>query len=234
MHQCSQARHAARAQLLVYRRGGVSERQLASALAEGGFHHISVSVVQRVVTDHKDAQQAPGQLITHYAPDVSTLLARPAVPAAAAAASAGAGVASEAHTTAGKLGTAPATEEPRFLVPDDSALDARELSPAPAAATALAAAIVVDFGGWLARQGLRSGCLAYRDLSPRSAALRRPAPPPRRLHSRAPALCAQRRRARGLALPVRHPALGGARGGVQGHPPGRPLAAAGRARSSAR
>ncbi|RLN56208.1 hypothetical protein BBP00_00008115 [Phytophthora kernoviae] len=64
--------------LIVFRRGGVSEKALAQVLeanveALGGRYEV-VTIQKEAKMQSKEAQLAPGQLITHYAPDVDTYL----------------------------------------------------------------------------------------------------------------------------------------------------------------
>ncbi|KAJ0396249.1 hypothetical protein P43SY_003272 [Pythium insidiosum] len=64
--------------LVVFRRGGVSEAALKEVLQEhaerlGGVYAIE-TIKREVKHDSNEAQQAPGQLLTHYAPDVDTYL----------------------------------------------------------------------------------------------------------------------------------------------------------------
>ncbi|KAG6611990.1 Sua5/YciO/YrdC/YwlC family protein [Phytophthora cinnamomi] len=64
--------------LIVFRRGGVSEQALAQVLKEnaellGGVYDV-VTIQKEAKMQTKEAQQAPGQMITHYAPDVDTYL----------------------------------------------------------------------------------------------------------------------------------------------------------------
>ncbi|CAM9831630.1 unnamed protein product, partial [Discosporangium mesarthrocarpum] len=91
-------------QLLLYRRGAVSRRSLEGALQELDLGHYRVEVCQKVIAPpadeakskdillppnstipaatgdvphvHGQGQQAPGQLVSHYAPDVATILIR--------------------------------------------------------------------------------------------------------------------------------------------------------------
>ncbi|EQC30648.1 hypothetical protein SDRG_11703 [Saprolegnia diclina VS20] len=64
--------------LLVFRRGGVSEAALHHVLNETFGLGIEVVHAQRVVDDHSTQNQvAPGQLLTHYAPDVETFMLEP-------------------------------------------------------------------------------------------------------------------------------------------------------------
>uniref|UniRef100_K3X5G0 Threonylcarbamoyl-AMP synthase n=1 Tax=Globisporangium ultimum (strain ATCC 200006 / CBS 805.95 / DAOM BR144) TaxID=431595 RepID=K3X5G0_GLOUD len=64
--------------LVVFRRGGISDQALAQVLAQNaealGAHYEIVSIHKEVRENTKEAQQAPGQLLTHYAPDVDTYL----------------------------------------------------------------------------------------------------------------------------------------------------------------
>ncbi|OQR92256.1 hypothetical protein ACHHYP_03913 [Achlya hypogyna] len=65
-------------QLLVFRRGGVSEAALHHTLNETMGLGIEIIYAQRVVADHSTQNQvAPGQLLTHYAPDVETFMLEP-------------------------------------------------------------------------------------------------------------------------------------------------------------
>lgn len=64
--------------LIIFRRGGVSEKALVQVLEKnaallGGQYEV-VTIQKEVQMQTKEAQQAPGQLITHYAPDVDTYL----------------------------------------------------------------------------------------------------------------------------------------------------------------
>jgi L-threonylcarbamoyladenylate synthase len=64
--------------VIVFRRGGVSEQALESVLKEnaellGGQYEV-VTIQKEAKMQTKEAQQAPGQMITHYAPDVDTYL----------------------------------------------------------------------------------------------------------------------------------------------------------------
>ncbi|ETK94166.1 Sua5/YciO/YrdC/YwlC family protein [Phytophthora nicotianae CJ01A1] len=64
--------------LIVFRRGGVSEQALEVVLKEnvellGGQYEV-VTIQKEAKMQTKEAQQAPGQMITHYAPDVDTYL----------------------------------------------------------------------------------------------------------------------------------------------------------------
>ncbi|ETW07999.1 Sua5/YciO/YrdC/YwlC family protein [Aphanomyces invadans] len=62
-------------QLLVFRRGGVSEAALHDVLNVQQRLHVDIVYAQRVVADHSTQNQvAPGQLLTHYAPDVPTFM----------------------------------------------------------------------------------------------------------------------------------------------------------------
>ncbi|CAI5731744.1 unnamed protein product [Hyaloperonospora brassicae] len=64
--------------LVIFRRGGVSESMLTQVLKTnaqllGGQYQV-VTIQQEAAMATKEAQQAPGQMITHYAPDVDTYL----------------------------------------------------------------------------------------------------------------------------------------------------------------
>ncbi|KAL3659182.1 hypothetical protein V7S43_015760 [Phytophthora oleae] len=64
--------------LIIFRRGGVSELALQQVLKEnaellGGEYEV-VTIQKEAKMQTKEAQQAPGQMITHYAPDVDTYL----------------------------------------------------------------------------------------------------------------------------------------------------------------
>uniref|UniRef100_M4BCJ7 Threonylcarbamoyl-AMP synthase n=1 Tax=Hyaloperonospora arabidopsidis (strain Emoy2) TaxID=559515 RepID=M4BCJ7_HYAAE len=64
--------------LIVFRRGGVSELMLKQVLREnaellGGQYEV-VTIQEEATMQTEEAQQAPGQMITHYAPDVDTYL----------------------------------------------------------------------------------------------------------------------------------------------------------------
>ncbi|POM70136.1 Sua5/YciO/YrdC/YwlC family protein, partial [Phytophthora palmivora] len=63
--------------LIVFRRGGVSEQALEQVLRDnaellGQYEVVTIQKEAKMQT--KEAQQAPGQMITHYAPDVDTYL----------------------------------------------------------------------------------------------------------------------------------------------------------------
>ncbi|CAK4627432.1 hypothetical protein LEN26_011523 [Aphanomyces euteiches] len=70
-------------QLLIFRRGGVSEAALHQVL--NVEHQLGIDIVyaQKVVKESDEAaavgQVAPGQLLTHYAPDVETFMLQGAV-----------------------------------------------------------------------------------------------------------------------------------------------------------
>ncbi|KAF0697649.1 Aste57867_11669 [Aphanomyces stellatus] len=62
-------------QLLIFRRGGVSEAALHQVLNIERGLAIDIVHAQRIVADHSTVNQvAPGQLLTHYAPDVDTYM----------------------------------------------------------------------------------------------------------------------------------------------------------------
>lgn len=64
--------------LVIFRRGGVSDKALAQVLAANaellGATYEIVTIQKEVQENTTEAQQAPGQLLTHYAPDVDTYL----------------------------------------------------------------------------------------------------------------------------------------------------------------
>ena len=193
--------------IVVFRRGGISQRALEAALGDGaeGVARYRVEVVSKVVKveDAEEARkageegsgssssssgsssttadaaaagaaaaaasssqasskgadlQSPGQLLTHYAPDVPTFLVSPV----------------------GGSATASATAGSRSLVAFEGAGEA-------GAAISLADAVVLDFGGYLRRAGVVPAAepeeskqeagvttaaaaspapLAYRDIAP--------------------------------------------------------------------
>jgi len=60
-------------QLLIYRRGGVSEHALHQVLNGVFDPPIEILTAKKVAPD-EEHQEAPGQLLTHYAPDVESYL----------------------------------------------------------------------------------------------------------------------------------------------------------------
>ncbi|CBK21291.2 uncharacterized protein [Blastocystis hominis] len=62
-------------QIVLFRRGGVSEHAIMSCLQENGMAWSVWEPVKHVAMEMKEAQVAPGQLITHYAPYCDTFLA---------------------------------------------------------------------------------------------------------------------------------------------------------------
>ncbi|RNF20657.1 putative translation factor (SUA5) [Trypanosoma conorhini] len=119
----------------ILRRGGVSLTDVQRAL-EGKFHPLLT--IRDTRSRHgapEKAMDGPGQLLTHYSPNVPSRLLTPSSFAA----------------------NAPA--QPAGVVVEFSS------SAAGAALTevALRQTVVIDFGGHL--QPLQAGCLAYRDLS---------------------------------------------------------------------
>ena len=126
--------------LTVFRQGGVSVQQLGGVLgAEWTVqvmqrhvrmeHTAAAATAEEEVQAEGRGQEAPGQAITHYAPDVPCYLVR----------------------AAGESTEAQGGEE---QVLEQSAAE-------------LCGAVVLDFGGQLARahSSLRGGVLAYRELS---------------------------------------------------------------------
>ena len=59
---------------MLFRRGGVSEHAIMSCLKENGMAWSVWEPVKHVAMEMKEAQVAPGQLITHYAPYCDTFL----------------------------------------------------------------------------------------------------------------------------------------------------------------
>ena len=67
-------------QMILFRRGGITENSLRDCLRTGGFAMGITEPVKHVPMAMKEAQVAPGQLITHYAPYCDTYLVAPASP----------------------------------------------------------------------------------------------------------------------------------------------------------
>ena len=178
--------------IVVFRRGGISQRALEAALGDGteGVARYRVEVVSKVVKveDAEEARrlgeetaavegegaaaassalsapeapkgadlQSPGQLLTHYAPDVPTFLVAPGASVGGGGGVGVVGSSSVAFEGAGEAG----------------------------AAISLAGSVVLDFGGYLRRAGVvpeaeaeekgkgadaaaaRAAPLAYRDIAP--------------------------------------------------------------------
>lgn len=68
-------------QLVLFRKGGVPQSEIEKALLDGGFKDISIIVPIRpkalqtgAVEDTSKSEQAPGQLLTHYSPDIPSYL----------------------------------------------------------------------------------------------------------------------------------------------------------------
>ena len=63
-------------QLVLFRRGGISENALGKVLKENNFNDYSIKVISKRASHAPDgeSQQAPGQMLTHYAPDIDTYL----------------------------------------------------------------------------------------------------------------------------------------------------------------
>ncbi|OAO13524.1 translation factor (SUA5) [Blastocystis sp. ATCC 50177/Nand II] len=61
-------------QMILFRRGGITENSLRDCLRTGGFAMGITEPVKHVPMAMKEAQVAPGQLITHYAPYCDTYL----------------------------------------------------------------------------------------------------------------------------------------------------------------
>eukprot|EP01133_Synstelium_polycarpum_P012487 gene12487-14656_t len=61
--------------LVILRKGGVSERALQECLANSEFSDISLTaVIKTVAATTSEGQEAPGQLLTHYAPDIQAYI----------------------------------------------------------------------------------------------------------------------------------------------------------------
>jgi len=128
-------------QVLVYRRGGASLQSVQKVLAEGGFN-VTINIVAKVAKHGSGTDKdlvAPGQHLTHYAPDVqtflTTLVAAPASAEGEAGAGAGGGAGAGAGAGSGSGG-------------DDSTIRS---------------CVVIDFGGRLV--SLKDHVLAYKDIS---------------------------------------------------------------------
>ena len=136
-------------ELVILRRGGVSEASLRDAVCampwEGGAEGrttMRLRVQSKAVPmDTTAGQVSPGQHVTHYAPDVRTFL----VSALLGRGVGGAGAAAEALSGA--------------AAPDTGATELGALVAAPP----LAACVLLDCGAQLA--ALAPAALAYRDLS---------------------------------------------------------------------
>jgi L-threonylcarbamoyladenylate synthase len=63
-------------ELVIFRRGGVSTEAIHEVLLKNGILDYSITVLSKKASHAPDAeaQQAPGQMLTHYAPDVDTYL----------------------------------------------------------------------------------------------------------------------------------------------------------------
>jgi L-threonylcarbamoyladenylate synthase len=63
-------------QLVVLRKGAVSPQALAAALHSGGFAHWTVRVSEKTgaADDTQEPQEAPGQLLRHYSPDIEAFM----------------------------------------------------------------------------------------------------------------------------------------------------------------
>jgi L-threonylcarbamoyladenylate synthase len=63
-------------QLVVLRKGAVSPQALAAALHSGGFANWTVRVSEKTgaADDTQEPQEAPGQLLRHYSPDIEAFM----------------------------------------------------------------------------------------------------------------------------------------------------------------
>lgn len=123
-------------QIIVYRRGGIPVSDLASTLQANRLGHYNIHIVSQASEPSQTGLEAPGQLLTHYAPDVATYLVAPADARAAPS------------TASPSSATAAGTTDAQ--VPSHEPVDVTHAG-------------VIDFGGRLAR--LKPGCLWYLDLS---------------------------------------------------------------------
>lgn len=128
-------------QCVIFRRGGVSELAIRAALDDADLRDLSINVVGKAAAARSDTPglQAPGQMLTHYAPDLPTFLATAAAAEgapgdAAAAADGGAGGGHDLHVAG-----------------------------APVAPDALSQYVVLDFDGRMA--WAKDVAAGYRDLS---------------------------------------------------------------------
>lgn len=62
-------------EVVVFRRGGVSQAALQAVIDEGGFP-FKIRCLSKKASESQKGLQAPGQMLTHYAPDVETYLVR--------------------------------------------------------------------------------------------------------------------------------------------------------------
>jgi tRNA threonylcarbamoyl adenosine modification protein (Sua5/YciO/YrdC/YwlC family) len=133
---------AAASQIVVYRRGGVSTGAIERALRESGDKTVAGFrlVVQCKAAPTTEVQEAPGQMLKHYAPDVDTYLLD----------------LSEGGLAAGT---------PTRGQEEEAAKEAAEGKGFAAADVPMAETVLIDFGGRLGRSKIASDVLAYRDLA---------------------------------------------------------------------
>jgi len=135
-------------EIVVFRRGGISQAALQSVLDEGQFD-FQIRCLSKKASESQKGLQAPGQMLTHYAPDVETFLIRDV----------GVGPSSEGPDSAASAAKAV------VATPVDDAgapisVDGQELT----TTIDLSKSVVIDFNGALSK--LKDlGPLAYRDMS---------------------------------------------------------------------
>jgi hypothetical protein len=157
--------------LVLFRRGGVAETDIMNALKEGGLERVVLEVVQKKRAEQQNekkegasssstaatkgeevGEQAPGQLLTHYSPDITTFLLQTSeVQLQALVGHASASASASAHVVSGAIHT------------DTDGTGKSGRGKAAMVAT-LRQCVVVDFGGSL--KSLQAHVLAYKDLSP--------------------------------------------------------------------
>ena len=129
-------------EVVVFRRGGVSQAALQAVIDEGGFP-FKIRCLSKKASESQKGLQAPGQMLTHYAPDVDTYLVRGAVDAATDSSS-------DAASGVAVLGT-PVDDNAEALGQAEMNVD-------------ISKCVVIDFQGALAPlRALQP--LAYRDMS---------------------------------------------------------------------
>jgi L-threonylcarbamoyladenylate synthase len=141
-------------EVVVFRRGGVSQASLQAVLDEGRFP-FTIRCLSKKASEHdEEGLQAPGQMLTHYAPDVETFLVRelallpPSSPSSSSSSSPSSSVVVRARE-----------------VDDDGVVQGGGGEGGAGTDVNLASCVVIDFNRTLASlQKLRP--LAYRDISP--------------------------------------------------------------------
>ena len=64
-------------EIIVFRRGGVSQTALQAVIDKSGFaDSFAIRCLSKKASESQKGLQAPGQMLTHYAPDVETYLVR--------------------------------------------------------------------------------------------------------------------------------------------------------------